>query len=71
MTVSDFITKIIEYRRANPEQREGQIYFNVAADCFPETVENLRGTEDDCFYNDALIPQFMHQIFLHGCLDSQ
>ena len=39
--------------------RRGQIYFNVAYDFWPEEVNKIRGTDDDCFYDDSKINAFL------------
>lgn len=38
--------------------RQGQTYFNVACDFWPEEVNKIRGTDDDCFYDDSKIAAF-------------
>ena len=39
--------------------RQGQTYFNVACDFWPEEVNKIRGTDDDCFYDDSKIAAFL------------
>lgn len=39
--------------------RIGQAYFNYAHDMFPKEVDQLSGTDKDCFYNDKRVPAFL------------
>lgn len=41
------------------EWRLGQSYFNYAYELYPRDVDTLRGTNADCFYDDAKIPEFL------------
>lgn len=41
------------------EWRLGQAYFNYAYELYPRDVDTLRGSEVDCFYVDAKIPDFL------------
>ena len=47
-----------------PSLRYGQAMFNEAANLFPEKTESLRGTEDDCFYDDSKVPAFLKHFTL-------
>lgn len=42
-----------------PELRYGQALFNEAFDMFPEVVSEIRGTDDDCFYDDKKVSAFL------------
>lgn len=42
-----------------PELRHGQALFNEACSMFPEEVNKIRGTDDDCFYNNKKISAFL------------
>jgi hypothetical protein len=42
----------------NPKWRLGQAYFNALCCLDSPTVEQIRGTENDCFYQDEKIPLF-------------
>ena len=42
--------------------RVGQAYFNYAYDMFPKEVDQLSGTDKDCFYNDKRIPAFLEAL---------
>ena len=37
------------------ELRYGQTVMNVLRDAWPDKYEQLTGTDDDCFYLDALV----------------
>ena len=41
------------------EWRYGQAVFNLAYDTFPEEANLLRGTQDDCFYDDDKVEAFL------------
>lgn len=43
-----------------PELRYGQALFNEALDMFPEVVNEIRGTDDDCFYDDKKVSAFLN-----------
>lgn len=53
------------YRNVNiamknfPQLRYGQAMFNEAHSLWPEEVNKIRGTNDDCFYNDDLVSKFL------------
>lgn len=47
-----------------PSLRYGQAMFNEALSLFPEKTESLRGTEDDCFYDDSKVPAFLKHFTL-------
>ena len=42
-----------------PTLRYGQAMFNEAMNMWPEFVNTLRGTEDDCFYKDTKVKAFL------------
>jgi hypothetical protein len=42
-----------------PDLRHGQAIFNEAVSMWPDEVEKIRGTEDDCFYDDKKIKAFL------------
>ena len=47
-----------------PSLRYGQAMFNEALSLFPEKTEKLRGTEDDCFYDDSKVSAFLKHFTL-------
>ena len=47
-----------------PELRHGQALFNEACSMFPEEVNKIRGTDDDCFYNNKKISAFLSHFAL-------
>jgi len=55
MTFEQFLSKVdSEYRRNLPHLRYGQTVMNVLREAWPDRCEQLTGTDDDCFYLDAL-----------------
>lgn len=52
----------IKVQNKPEEWRLGQAYFNYAYEFYPKEVEELRGTEYDCFYDDAKIPGFLEKL---------
>ena len=48
--------------KLQPDTRLGQCIFNNAAAYFPDIVDSLRGSVNDCFYNDNKIHDFIMQI---------
>lgn len=47
------------YANTYKDWRWGQCIFNAYYTVFPEVTNQIRGTEDDCFYNDALVSRFL------------
>jgi len=45
-----------------PAWRSGQTYFNTLVEIRPGISEKLRGTDIDCFYNDAKIAAFLTKV---------
>ena len=39
--------------------RYGQAIFNEAMSMWPDEVEKIRGTDDDCFYDDKKVKNFL------------
>lgn len=54
LTVATFVTKKF------PRLRLGQSVFNTAYAMFPKETNKIRGTDDDCFYNDSIIGNFLN-----------
>ena len=52
----------IKVQNKPKEWRLGQAYFNYAYELYPKEVEELRGTEYDCFYADERIPIFLYAL---------
>ena len=42
-----------------PELRHGQAVFNEAMSMWPDEVGKIRGTKDDCFYDDNKVEAFL------------
>lgn len=61
------------YKRAHiackhfPNLRYGQAIFNEAHAMWPEFVNTIRGTDDDCFYKDQLVPKFLSHFEVKRC----
>ena len=49
----------IEVQNKPDEWRLGQAYFNYAYSHVPKEVDKIRGTDQDCFYEDNKIPEFL------------
>lgn len=49
-------------RKKSPELREGQAIFLASFKLFPKTSIQLSGSNEDCFYNNTLIPQFLAKL---------
>lgn len=50
---------VMAYRKKHPEQREGQILFNVFASLKPDMANFVCGKHFDPFYDDDRIPLFV------------
>lgn len=46
--------------------RWGQCVFNAYYTVFPEATDKIRGTADDCFYDDARVPNFLSSFKIKG-----
>ena len=44
------------------DYRKGQAIFNAFNMYYPEFANELRGTDDDCFYNDSKISLFLSHV---------
>jgi hypothetical protein len=44
------------------EERVGQAYFNALDEHFPKLAKRIRGSNDDPFYDDAILPQFLTRV---------
>lgn len=51
-----------KYCKSNPHIRYGQAIFNISHTMFPQEVNTLRGTLDDCFYKDDRIEGFLAKL---------
>lgn len=57
----DFLERyeqIYDEHLRNTPIRLGQFVFNYTHTLFPEQVNTIRGTENDCFYINSRIPAF-------------
>ncbi len=57
--LSEFYKRVSVAMSHFPELRHGQAIFNEARSMWPEEVEKIRGTDDDCFYDDKKIKVFL------------
>jgi len=57
--LNKFYKRAVEMFNHCKSWRQGQTYFNVACDFWPEEVNKIRGTNDDCFYDDSKIAAFL------------
>lgn len=48
-----------QYANQYKNWRWGQCIFNAYYVVFPEITNTIRGTDDDCFYNDKKVPDFL------------
>lgn len=48
--------------KKNPSWRRGQALYNCAVIAFPHLLSKINVTENDCFYEDVRIPQFLDYI---------
>ena len=42
--------------------RVGQSIYNCAYSIFPDVVDEIHGTENDCFYHDERIEDFLKEV---------
>ncbi len=62
MTYDEYIATAMAYAEAHPEQRPGQVYFNVLVAHRPDLAERLRGTALDPFYARGRISSFLNEV---------
>lgn len=55
-----------EFADKYKEWRWGQCIFNAYCAVFPEITNTIRGTDDDCFYNDKNVSAFLSHFELEG-----
>lgn len=51
-----------EYRGRHPEVRYGQSIFTIANKYFPNWCGMITSTDDDCFYRNDLVPNFLEKL---------
>lgn len=55
--------EIISEANNRPQHiRYGQAIFNIAYKMYPDVVNNLRGTDFDCFYRDENVDKFFNAL---------
>lgn len=57
-----YLINVDLYFREHPQQRLGQVFFNVLYLKHPRVAEVVRGTKNDPFHNDDVIPVFLIQV---------
>lgn len=64
MTFFDYLCFVETYRRNHPEQRTGQVHFNVLAMLAPvaHIAEGIRGGDLDPFYVDERLNAFLNHV---------
>jgi hypothetical protein len=55
MKFEEFVSKVDSMYLDHKELRYGQAVMNVLKEAWPDKYEQLTGTDDDCFYLDALV----------------
>ena len=58
LTFSEYVVAATQYHNENDE-RLGQSYFNALSVVRPDLSEQIRGTENDAFYNNDLLPKML------------
>lgn len=71
MTLREFLLRVADTLRANPQLRYGQTVFNVFLDTYPEYAEELRGSEHDPFYHDSRALPAIMQAAERGLLSEE
>ena len=64
--LNEFYATVSKTMNKYPQLRKGQTYFNVAYKMWPEETNRIRGTNDDCFYDDSRIENFMKHFDVVG-----
>lgn len=59
-----YLAKFGEMRKAHPQWREGQAYFNALEELLPDFANEIRGTKLDPFYHDDRIDAFREWLSL-------
>ena len=57
--LDEFYKRVAVAMNRFPELRHGQAIFNEALSMWSDEVEKIRGTDDDCFYDDKKIKAFL------------
>lgn len=58
MKLWDFTASVDNRRRNHPDQRMGQVTFNVAYECFGSKINSAISTNIDPFFDDDNLPRF-------------
>lgn len=57
-----FLDTVVLIHKNHKELRYGQSLMNHLYLVWPEKYNEISGTDDDCFYNDAKAPQIMQKL---------
>ncbi len=58
-----YLSMVDAYTKQHPEQRLGQVFFNVLYIMHPKVADQfIRATANDPFHNDDVIPVFLIQV---------
>jgi len=71
MDLDDFLYAVANMRHGNPKWRRGQAVFNTAYRLWPKVADDLRGTPEDCFYDDSKINDFVAGLERLGVIERE
>lgn len=57
--LNEFYKRVSVAMSRFPELRYGQAIFNEADSMWPKETAKIRGTDDDCFYDDKKVKAFL------------
>ena len=70
MKTSEFLQHVDKYVLINNHIRRGQAAYNVASQLFGEkNIIPVAGSLDDPFYNDNVLPSFLHWLRKNSLLE--
>ena len=61
--LNEFISGMNKFIIENPSYRKGQAIFNYAATIRRDLTDKSIGTENDCFYSDERITNFLTYLY--------
>jgi hypothetical protein len=61
-TFSEYIIAVVDWHKEN-DWRIGQSYFNALTVLRPDISEKIRGTENDAFHDNNLLPAMMREVY--------
>lgn len=60
---TQYLSYVRQYAALAPNQRRGQIHFNVLYIGHPSIANAIRGTEIDPFHDDSRIGEFLDSVY--------